>query len=303
VNPWDDPDFDPQTGVFRLPIRDILDLHSVPPRDAQAVVEEYLREAHALGLPALRIIHGKGIGAQRAMVRRVLDRTEFVTHYEDAPLEAGGWGATIVSLQSQPASITGEKPLPNADLLHLATQWEAIRSEAATLTAGLTRDQFHWRSEPGQWSIAQCLEHLIQVDRLYAEGIEAGIDRGRREGIRAPGPFQMGWLESWFVRLTEPPPRWRIPAPRAFRPTPSTAAPVVAPAQILQQFEDSTRRLASLTANADGLDLVRIRVASPVSSRIRFSLLAALSLCAAHDRRHLYQARQVVAKAHASGAW
>jgi dsDNA-specific endonuclease/ATPase MutS2 len=83
---------------IRIPITDVFDLHTVPPRDVREVVEEYLAEAHRLGFTALRIIHGRGIGAQREMVRSILSRTEFVTGYRDAPAEAGGWGATIVAL-------------------------------------------------------------------------------------------------------------------------------------------------------------------------------------------------------------
>lgn len=81
-----------------IPITDVLDLHSIPPRDINAVVEEYLLEARARGLRALRIIHGRGIGVQRDAVRRILARTEFVTAYSDAPLEAGGRGATVITL-------------------------------------------------------------------------------------------------------------------------------------------------------------------------------------------------------------
>jgi DNA-nicking Smr family endonuclease len=83
----------------RIPITDVFDLHTVPPRDVRAVVEEYLLEAHRLGYRALRIIHGRGIGVQREMVRSVLSRTAFVTEFHDAPAEAGGWGATIVTLR------------------------------------------------------------------------------------------------------------------------------------------------------------------------------------------------------------
>lgn len=82
----------------RIPVTDVLDLHSVSPRDAKAVVEEYLMEARRLGFRALRIVHGRGIGVQREMVRKVLERSEFVAHYSDAPPEAGGWGATVVTL-------------------------------------------------------------------------------------------------------------------------------------------------------------------------------------------------------------
>ncbi len=84
---------------FRIPVTDVLDLHSVPARDVKGVVEEYLAEAHRLGLRALRIIHGRGIGVQRETVRTVLARTQCVTSFGDAPAEAGGWGATIVTLR------------------------------------------------------------------------------------------------------------------------------------------------------------------------------------------------------------
>ena len=83
----------------RIPITDVFDLHTVPPRDVKGVVEEYLAEARRLGFKALRIIHGRGIGVQREIVRSVLARTEFVLDFRDAPAEAGGWGATIVTLK------------------------------------------------------------------------------------------------------------------------------------------------------------------------------------------------------------
>jgi dsDNA-specific endonuclease/ATPase MutS2 len=84
----------------RIPVTSVFDLHSVPARDVKGVVEEYLQEAHRLGFTALRIIHGRGIGVQREMVRAVLSRTPFVADFRDAPAEAGGWGATIVTLRS-----------------------------------------------------------------------------------------------------------------------------------------------------------------------------------------------------------
>ncbi len=83
----------------RIPITDVFDLHSVPPHDVKPVVEAYLEEARKLGFRALRIIHGRGIGVQREIVRSVLAKTEFVESFKDAPVEAGGWGATIVTLR------------------------------------------------------------------------------------------------------------------------------------------------------------------------------------------------------------
>ncbi len=89
----------PDEEPVRIPITDVFDLHSVQPREVEAVVEAYLEEAHNIGLKNIRIIHGRGIGVQRRIVRAVLARTPFVVSYGDAPEHAGGWGATIVSLQ------------------------------------------------------------------------------------------------------------------------------------------------------------------------------------------------------------
>jgi dsDNA-specific endonuclease/ATPase MutS2 len=89
----------PSWEPVRIPITDVFDLHSVPPRDVADVVHEYLLEARAAGFKALRIIHGRGIGLQRETVRAVLSRLEFVADFRDAPAEAGGWGATVVTLR------------------------------------------------------------------------------------------------------------------------------------------------------------------------------------------------------------
>jgi len=91
---------DPEEPI-RIPITDVFDLHTVPPRDVKAVVEAYLEEAYEMGYRALRIIHGRGIGVQREVVRSVLSRAPFVVDYRDAPAEAGGWGATIVTLRDR----------------------------------------------------------------------------------------------------------------------------------------------------------------------------------------------------------
>ena len=90
---------DPSEELFRVEIGDVLDLHSVSPRDAAGVVDEYLEQAHQMGFKALRIIHGRGIGVQREVVRNILKNKDFVIWFGDAPAEAGGWGATIVTLR------------------------------------------------------------------------------------------------------------------------------------------------------------------------------------------------------------
>ena len=90
--------FDPFPDPIEVPLSDVIDLHTIPPRDVKRVVEGYLVQALEAGYPVVRIIHGKGIGVQREMVRSILERTAFVLDWSDAPPEAGGLGATIVRL-------------------------------------------------------------------------------------------------------------------------------------------------------------------------------------------------------------
>jgi len=90
---------EPEENPVRIPITDVFDLHTVEPGEVRGMVAAYLEEAQRLGFKALRIIHGRGIGVQREIVRSVLARTPFVLSFNDAPAEAGGWGATVVTLR------------------------------------------------------------------------------------------------------------------------------------------------------------------------------------------------------------
>jgi dsDNA-specific endonuclease/ATPase MutS2 len=91
--------FNPFPDPVVIEFRDVLDLHSIPPKQVRAVVEDYLEEAHTRQVRFLRIIHGKGIGVQREVVRSILASKPYVKDFRDAPDEAGSWGATIVELR------------------------------------------------------------------------------------------------------------------------------------------------------------------------------------------------------------
>lgn len=87
-----------------IPIEDVIDLHAFAARDVRSVVEEYLSECRRRRLSPVRLIHGKGRGVQRRSIHALLARLPFVTAFHTAPPEAGGWGATIVSLDTSLAN-------------------------------------------------------------------------------------------------------------------------------------------------------------------------------------------------------
>jgi len=91
--------FNPFPAPVRLEITDVFDLHTIAPRDVKRVVEEYLVEARRAKFPSVRIIHGKGTGALRQVVRDILNNHPAVSSHQLAPQEQGGDGATVATLR------------------------------------------------------------------------------------------------------------------------------------------------------------------------------------------------------------
>jgi len=83
----------------KLPIADILDLHTFNPRELSDLLDDYLRACVKAQIYSVRLVHGKGIGILRSRVQGILRQHPIVRSYKPAPPEAGGWGATIVELQ------------------------------------------------------------------------------------------------------------------------------------------------------------------------------------------------------------
>jgi DNA-nicking Smr family endonuclease len=97
VSPESDSDRPDDPAVI-LPLTGELDLHAFAARDVPSVVEEYVRACREAGLLELRIVHGRGRGVQRAVVRRLLSSLPAVASFADAAPASGGWGATRVRL-------------------------------------------------------------------------------------------------------------------------------------------------------------------------------------------------------------
>lgn len=167
-------------------------------------------------------------------------------------------------------------------------QVEEIKRDAEDLVAGLSEAQFNWRPSPEKWSIGECLEHLNVTARLYWPIIAQAVNDARVNGWFSNGPYKRTLLGGIMIRSAEPPARMKFKAPRRFRP------PADIPMnQVLSQFMSSQDRLLGLIRDANGVDLGRPRIQSPVSKLIKLTLGQSFGLMTAHERRHLWQARKV----------
>lgn len=89
---------DPFPEIVELEITDTIDLHSFKPQEVRAVVDAYLVEVRKKGFQTVRIIHGKGIGVQREIVRKLLTEKDFVKSFRNGDeFSGGGSGATVVT--------------------------------------------------------------------------------------------------------------------------------------------------------------------------------------------------------------
>ena len=169
-------------------------------------------------------------------------------------------------------------------------QFERISQDADAIVEPLTDDQFTWRPSADSWSVAQCIEHLNTTARLYLPQLDEAIANAIRRGTYGEGPFSYNVFGRFFTAAMEPPARFRVSSPTPFLPPPSRPrSEVMAAFRAYQvQFSDRLRQ-------ANGLDLARAKVSSPTTAWLRFSLGSGFALMLAHERRHLEQARNVVA--------
>lgn len=178
--------------------------------------------------------------------------------------------------------------MPVPELEDYQQQFEEIDDRARELTTGLDEQRFNWRPSPGEWSIEECLAHVTMVGQWEVRAIEQAIERGKQQGVTGEGPFEYGAIDRFIIHQTEPPVRHRMPAPRHF--VPLHGQPLTA---ILPTFQHVQSQLVLQARRAEGLDLRRVKVSTPISRFLRMSLGAMFAQIAAHERRHLEQASRV----------
>ncbi len=89
----------PFPETIEYEITDTIDLHAFDPKEIAAVTRAYLDEARRKNFQIVRIIHGKGVGIQREIVRKILEETDFVEKFKSGDEFSGGWGATVAELK------------------------------------------------------------------------------------------------------------------------------------------------------------------------------------------------------------
>lgn len=174
------------------------------------------------------------------------------------------------------------------EIVSLIAQLESSSAEAHALLASASPEQLTRRPAPGKWAAAECLEHLAVSNARYVVVIRKILAK------TSPTEGAPRFTHTLFGRLwktmMEPPVRVRLPAPKLFRPP----VEMRRLEEIVAAFDSAQHDLIALLHEAAPFDFSAVKMYSPVSKRLKLNLWDGFTLIAAHERRHLWQARNVL---------
>ncbi|RPJ80585.1 MAG: DinB family protein [Acidobacteria bacterium] len=184
-----------------------------------------------------------------------------------------------------PLCFNGSMSLSPA-LARVEREFQDAQIRAQRLVESVSEDQWNRKPGDGGWSVAECITHLNLTNQAYLPFVREAIGRGKRD---RPSVYRLdivGWL---LYRITEPPAgRFKSKTAPGFSP-----AAVADRSSTLQSFNQLQGKLLDELHAADGLNLGRLKIASPFNRRVRYNLYSCFRILAAHERRHLWQAEQV----------
>ncbi len=168
----------------------------------------------------------------------------------------------------------------------LQQQTEALLQRAISEWQMLPPAVLAQQPAPGQWSAAQCLEHLNYYSRYYLPAIEKAIAAGK--STRPSTTFQAGWLGAYFTRLMQPQTNGAL---KSKMKAPQNAVPSEAPdpRAVLAEFIDHQETLLTLLNQAATVNIGRLRVPISIAPWIRLKLGDTFAFLIAHEQRHVLQ--------------
>lgn len=179
-------------------------------------------------------------------------------------------------------------PRTAADLDGLIAEARRQATEVDGLLSSLTPEAATWRPAPDKWSVAGHVAHMVLVNEPYLASMHSCIAAARKAGRTGDGPYRHPWIGSWFANSMEPPPKMRVPTATPMVPDPAT----VDPGDDFRRVQD---RLVAVLESARGVDLGKARFSSPFLKLLRLSVGTAFHTLLAHNRRHVWLAREVMA--------
>lgn len=179
--------------------------------------------------------------------------------------------------------------LRRAQVDQLLQEAAALDSRVQHTFGPLTTDQLNWKPDPGEWSVGQCLDHLIVTSKAYFSTFEAVVQGTKGGNFWERLPVLPNLFGSWFYKAVHPATARPLPAPQTFRPTNSAVEP-----QICAQFSTQQQELIGYMQRSRDLPLDTIIMSSPIAVFVVYSVGDAYRILVAHQHLHIQQAERLL---------
>jgi len=175
---------------------------------------------------------------------------------------------------------------------------EGAQTRLRALTDKLTDSDWSRPPASGQWSAAQCVEHLNITSRAFLPLLRDAVAEARL--ARRPHKTHyrrdpLGWFMSIMMGPLRHVGKFRVGRVKTLPPFFPRADR--SRSEILSDFVRFTADLVSLVRSADGLPIDEYRIVSPFGGRMRYNTYSAFVIVARHEHRHLQQAEEAARSA------
>lgn len=184
--------------------------------------------------------------------------------------------------------VPAPEELRSADVPRLVQALEELGEIVVERFVPLTSEQLNWKPAPNEWSVGQCLDHIITTDEQYIPIFEQAAQGTLPSNVwqQIPGmPFLFG---SWLYKIVHPETAQPSPSPSIFRPSNSEIEP-----DVYDRFQAHQEQIISLMRANQDQPIDKLIISSPVAVWFVYSLGDAFRIAVAHQYLHLLQAERV----------
>lgn len=177
----------------------------------------------------------------------------------------------------------------NEELIQLIASLQTVTEDTQDSFGQLSAEQLNWTPHSDQWSIAQCLDHLIVINSGYFSIFNKIVNGEYRPRFRERLPLLPRLFGPLILKVVQPQSQRKFKTSAEFEPTKSDID-----ADIIEKFSRHQQQMINLMKQTTNLNLQGIIITSPVGSVVTYSLLDAFKIVTAHEQRHLAQAKRVM---------
>ena len=173
-------------------------------------------------------------------------------------------------------------------LASLISAVNSIIDETLASFPGLTAQQLNWKPGAEQWSVAQCFDHLVVTNSPYFPIFDKVLSGEQKNTFWESLPWLPAIWGKILIKAVNPESTRKLKAPKAFHPSNSSID-----GDVIHRFIDQQKQVISYMKATEDLDLEKIKISSPISGLITYSLMDAYRIIITHEKRHLLQATRV----------